>query len=943
MPLFAPGQVMSPQERAEAIRSGAMLPEDFIPTSTALAPPPKTYDNRPSSAQEDLAKSLGITVEELKRRQQIQFQQLQQRRQNKAGGGALKQLAAHLAGPASHVRTFTAEDFPELLDTLARYGKARALPPKNSTIFGEMIKNASEDDSKALTHVTLSADGTPQAAAQTDSDYLAYLVNLAGGKGAGTQALEHLQGSHPTLTAYPTHDAQGYWDKIIQRQPGWEKVPGTEVDVDSLKWSRQNKSEGGRIGNRGRGLPSSDQSKLGPLSVIKGLASMMGSAGRGAATTFAGIPGDLTRLGYTLSGNEQPGKGKTLFPDSSDMRRKAPNLPRDMRSEAYQDLGNFAPVNPASATKVAGLGGAELLARAMQSESPLAQMLTAAVRPMGIMKQKGGNWLSGSVEDALAGLKKGPRQGSLAGNFSDYRPLLEGEFKGEPRSSFYDPNSGELLDANIYHDYAAALAPHAPVNSWIDKALTKYVRNDMATPEDPIRALAESGILHVDPDALATRLPVSAVRNNHIKGDTPVYTTANSDFAAKWERAADANLRVHDARSLANTETVGGKDPGPTYTRKDPWLKDIDPKALVHQIPNSNGASLQSDLGFDHLIDELNNSINPESGLPLHLQFPADRLSKVTVPQAVERVSQINAWRAAQKAEADAAKANNAATVLHKEYPEKGMKWVQLKTPEKVEGLPSSMGVEETSPGNFKSYLTVKNSYEEPYKKYSPPFSTYEEAMADAYTKAPKEVLADALRYEGDTMGHCVGGYCDDVASGRSNIFSLRDAKGQPHVTVETAPGDQFASRDRLFDVTPEDYTKISHRAEEMLASGDYGNDLNAAMTDAANEHLGPPPSKIVQIKGKGNAKPHDDYLPYVQDFVKSGQWGDVGDLGNAGLHRVQAADGSVSYLSPEEYKAAKAPWLVDDPVGYAEGGPIVAPNQVDFENLDNFLKPRYN
>ena len=48
--------------------------------------------------------------------------------------------------------------------------------------------------------------------------------------------------------------------------------------------------------------------------------------------------------------------------------------------------------------------------------------------------------------------------------------------------------------------------------------------------------------------------------------------------------------------------------------------------------------------------------------------------------------------------------------------------------------------------------------------------------------------LGDALKYEGDTMGHCVGGYCPDVLEGHSRIFSLRDAKGEPHVTVETKP-----------------------------------------------------------------------------------------------------------------------------------------------------------
>ena len=46
-------------------------------------------------------------------------------------------------------------------------------------------------------------------------------------------------------------------------------------------------------------------------------------------------------------------------------------------------------------------------------------------------------------------------------------------------------------------------------------------------------------------------------------------------------------------------------------------------------------------------------------------------------------------------------------------------------------------------------------------------------------------------------------------------------------------------------------------------------------------------PDDIVQIKGKQNRAPNPEYLPYVQDFVKSGQWGEIGDLGNTGLTRL--------------------------------------------------------
>ena len=44
---------------------------------------------------------------------------------------------------------------------------------------------------------------------------------------------------------------------------------------------------------------------------------------------------------------------------------------------------------------------------------------------------------------------------------------------------------------------------------------------------------------------------------------------------------------------------------------------------------------------------------------------------------------------------------------------------------------------------------------------------------------------AAQLKSEGDIMGHCVGSYSDRVADDETHIFSIRDARGRPHVTVE--------------------------------------------------------------------------------------------------------------------------------------------------------------
>ncbi len=51
------------------------------------------------------------------------------------------------------------------------------------------------------------------------------------------------------------------------------------------------------------------------------------------------------------------------------------------------------------------------------------------------------------------------------------------------------------------------------------------------------------------------------------------------------------------------------------------------------------------------------------------------------------------------------------------------------------------------------------------------------------------KVPPEDLGTEGDNMGHCVGGYCDSVASGRVTIYSLRNRSNTPHATIEVVSG----------------------------------------------------------------------------------------------------------------------------------------------------------
>lgn len=567
-------------------------------------------------------------------------------------------------------------------------------------------------------------------------------------------------------------------------------------------------------------------------------------------------------------------------------------------------------------------------AQAMNFFNPEAGLLPLA----GVIKQKGGNWLSGSVEGALSGLKK--REGIV----------------GTPEWAQGDNEVGA-----------------AAINNFIDKQLTRYVKNEMATPEDPIRALAESWpsrqaqeladydrqiakvrsdaekaiprlratipnfnpefhmtstnaaineilkkrqqvelqqALHVDPG----QLPFGG-RMVHPSGED-LKKFGQNEVAKRWENASDYMIYPEEARRFKYS--VSGTTGRPTIER-NPWLEKLSDETTVYDlIPNPR----ISDLGFNHLIDELSNAINPQSGLPQNLLLPADRLNKVSVPQAVERVAAINAWRAVQKAEADAKLANNAATVLYKEYPDKGMKWVELRPAEQL------------NPEYELKQIQGKNGSYWDLRKPGAPYGHTTNTELEAIRASNREALEQALKYEGGTMGHCVGGYCDDVLQGRSRIYSLRDAKGQPHVTIEVQP----KSETEFLRERWKDYADIKQEGQDFAHRW-------------ITQELAKQPQRIIQIKGKGNAKPIDEYLPFVQDFVRSGKWSDVGDLQNTGLIRAGDQDAMVRAALTgkpigidEGYTAAKRigerqPYFTQDelieafksefPDKFASGGPV--------------------
>ena len=147
----------------------------------------------------------------------------------------------------------------------------------------------------------------------------------------------------------------------------------------------------------------------------------------------------------------------------------------------------------------------------------------------------------------------------------------------------------------------------------------------------------------------------------------------------------------------------------------------------------------------------------------------------------------------------------------------------------------------------------------------------------------------------GGSQFYGLGGW-EAIKEGRAQIYSLRDKEGNSHVTVEVN-AEQY--KQRIEGTNPPQY----------------------------EDHK---PS-ITQIKGKQNQAPAKQYLPYVQDFVRSQAWSKVQDIRNAGMAevgegyardfptayaRLQEQFPGQKYFTEEQLKAAERPGDLRRPQG---------------------------
>jgi hypothetical protein len=584
---------------------------------------------------------------------------------------------------------------------------------------------------------------------------------------------------------------------------------------------------------------------------------------------------------------------------------------------ARQLQGMFPNLGRESAA-YAGSEAAAAAARELMPDSTTAELLASVAggnigagsigqpSSMGIIKERGGNWLAGSIEDDLAMLRNA-NQGLLSDTPAAKLAEMEARYTPEAMASL-SPDLRSHVQSSL-----DSLRSRAYIDNWIDSKLGKYIRNEMATESDPIRLQADA-FEGLQADRLAQkdaqiaramqnmerarldrgvtinemtasqaqirelqreRALIAAQTGLHadiaLLGDDglaanwarresgyPMFGSGLSTMGKAWEDAADLSIRRDKAGDLLTEGESEWVTPEALarmqtdFINKNPWLSKIPPESNVYS-PRQSGYPFGG-LGLDHLIDELGNATAPNSDLPASLRIDPSNLNRMSVADVSKKVDEINAWRKVNRAEADAVKANNAATVPYRQYDTvpyqnkpnvQEFKWVQL-----------------------------ARSQETP------------EANA---------ALNDALEYEGSAMGHSVGGYrtrerggsdtyglggWDAITNDRARIYSLRDESGKPFATIEMENEPPWISGEILNEIEPGIWNQIvADRGQYDASAWLQRNRPDILEKFNARPYLG-----INQIKGPGNGMPDADALPFIQDFIMSGKWSYVNDLQNTGL-----------------------------------------------------------
>ena len=606
------------------------------------------------------------------------------------------------------------------------------------------------------------------------------------------------------------------------------------------------------------------------------------------------------------------------------------------------------------------------------------------------------NWSYGNAPMQVPEMSRLPQfKKGRAQSLADTAMLLSGPAESTARNAaagnvgmIIKPKGGNWLDDNlkqVLRHYSERTSE--PVQDWVQNKLGNYIRNEMGTLEDPIRRIADewpakqekllapqlkkrgkledlivkygvepvpAGVdnpeawraarlrssqrdledinneidriqnynpLHYTPETLPS-FYMKPVKDKRVKSGYPEEGIAKSDLAKLWEHYSDEQIQPDTVGSMKNFEG---------YLDSQPYLKNASDDTKVYTLHGGN-------TGFNKIAHGLQKALDPYPvELPPELRIDPEKLSRISVPQAVERTAKINDYLAQQQAIENMKRSRNEAVVDYKQYPGKGLSWVEIKNPNKQVEDPLDLFDEDEQ--DLINWSARKKARGEGLDDESDDYRfRVEELIPEIANKRYNtKLISDALKYEGDTMNHCVGGYCDSVLDNTSRIFSLRNSKGEPHVTIETRPVEEDLYYNRLMDSLPTDeQSKLTVDAYDYNAKNPHLG-YKESVIGLMKDRYGPPKEDLMQVYGKNDAPPSEKYLPMVHDFMRTHP--EIGKVRHVqgGLSNVGAYD--LDY-APERLNERLTEMNIDPSVFNLDEAKKKYGNWITPEEIKSFVNP---
>jgi len=168
---------------------------------------------------------------------------------------------------------------------------------------------------------------------------------------------------------------------------------------------------------------------------------------------------------------------------------------------------------------------------------------------------------------------------------------------------------------NAFQRSQEDLQRKAALNAWLGGTATKYIKRDYGTEQDPLTQL----------------------QMRHTEGEWPPRAAQGvlgrpPQVMGLYETTA---LRYTDPRAYGDSLRYNEE-----VLQSNPWLRNLPADQPIYRAVDVDA------LGMPHLVDEIQNAMNPSAGLPRNLQIRPESLQRMSFPQASELVGKINQYRA---------------------------------------------------------------------------------------------------------------------------------------------------------------------------------------------------------------------------------------------------------------------------------------------------------